>query len=160
MALTGDPGAEDFVWPEVKDLKPAEAMKLLDEIEREATMANKRADRLKSRKATAKNIATTVLEIYGLDEAAFTNDEGKRIKYTPYPFDAFSLDNEEEFRKWAEGQHERYYDKEPKLREGVFRDEMRRRLADGEPLPPGVRRYTDVRLSRTAKAVGKRPKKR
>lgn len=143
-----DYASEDFQWPEVKDLRPAQAGRLLDDIERESAAANKRADILKARKAQAKKIVGDVLEEYEQDNVRFTNSEGRSITYTPYEFDVFNIVDEEAFREWAGQQAERYY--EEGLRKGIFLDEMRRRHQDGEPLPPGVQKFTDVRYSRSA----------
>lgn len=150
MSTEQDFAADDFEWPQVKDLRPSEAVRLLDDIERESRAANKRADILKARKAQAKQIAVAVLEEYEQPDASAITADGKKVRYTPYPFDAFTVDNPEAFKAWAATQNENYYDSTPKLREEIFRDEMRRRVSDGEDLPPGVRRWTDVRLSRTA----------
>lgn len=148
--MTDDFASEDFQWPEVKDLRPAEAARLLDDIETASREANKRADILKARKAQAKQIALAVAEEYELSAIDTVTYGGQRVRYTPYSFDAFSVDNEEAFKEWAATQSESYYNAAPRLRDDIFRDEMRRRIQDGEPLPPGVRRWTDTRLSRTA----------
>jgi hypothetical protein len=145
-----DPGAEDFKWPEVKDLRPSDAVRLLDDIEAAGRAANKRADILKTRKAQAKQIALAVMEEYDQPDAAAITAGGQKVRYTPYPFDVFSVDDEEAFREWSENQSESYFDASPKLRQSIFLDEMRRRHQDGEPMPPGVRRWTDIRLSRSA----------
>lgn len=152
VAPDQDPGSEDFQWPEVSKLRPADAGRLLDDIERMAREANARADLLKRRKAQAKQIAVAVLEEYELDALPFTNAEGRKVRYTPYDFDVFDVppENEAKFKAWADAQHESYYDSTPRRREGIFLEEMRRRLKDGEPMPPGVRRWTDTRLSRSA----------
>lgn len=145
-----DFAAEDFAWPEVKDLKPADALRLLDDIEAEARAANKRADTLKRRKAQAKQIALSVLDSYELDSAKTTVGDGRKVLYSTYDFDVFTVDDEAAFKAWAADQSESYYDPTPRLRDQIFLDEMRRRLKDGEPMPPGVRRWTDTRLSRSA----------
>jgi hypothetical protein len=150
-ATKPDPADEDFQWPSVADLRPADAARLLDDIEQASLRANKRADLLKRRKQEGKALVTAVAEEYELDAIPFTNAQGKRVTYTPYEFDAFTVDDPEEFRLWAMTQNENYFDLSPKLRDGIFRDEMRRRVQDGEPLPPGVRRWTDTRLSRSAR---------
>lgn len=142
--------SEDFVWPEVRDMRPVDAARLLDDIERAASAANKRAELLKKRKGQAKATLNTVLEIYEQDAVDFTNSDGKRVRYTPYDFDVFNVADEEAFREWAAGESERYYDDTPRLRQEVFLDEMRRRHQDGEALPPGVVKWTDQRLSRSA----------
>lgn len=148
--MTNDPGSEEFQWPEVSELRPAEAARLLDDIEREATLANKRADTLKKRKAQAKAIVLAVAEDYELESIDTTTAEGQRVKYTPYSFDVFSVTDEEAFKAWAGEDGENYYEQRERLRDDSFRDAMRRRLQDGEPLPPGVTRWTDPRISRTA----------
>jgi hypothetical protein len=145
-----DYASEDYQFPEFDALRPADAGRLMDDIEREAQAANRRADRLKSRKAQAKALLNQVLEEYEQDSVRFTNAEGRQVQYTPYPFDVFNVDDEDAFKEWAAGEAERYYDETPRLREDVFRDEMRRRVQDGEDLPPGVRRWTDTKLSRSS----------
>lgn len=149
-----DPASEDFQWPEVKDLRPVDALRLLDDIEREARLANKRADALKARKAQAKQIALAVLEDYEQESTKIVTAEGRKVIYEKYDIDFFTVDDHEAFKPWSDTQSESYYDASPKLREGIFQDEMRRRAQDGEPLPPGVKQWTDTRLSRTA-AKGK-----
>lgn len=140
----------DFEWPDVKSMRPVDALRLLDDIERESREANKRADDLKRRKAQAKQIALAVLEEYEQDSTKVTTSDGHKVLYSTYPFDVFTVDDEKRFAEWAETQSESYFDSTPRLRDGIFLDEMRRRVQDGEPLPPGVRRWTDTRLSRTA----------
>jgi hypothetical protein len=44
-----DYGAEDYEFPRIENLDPHEAAAIWDQIEREATRANKRAARLKER---------------------------------------------------------------------------------------------------------------
>lgn len=148
--MSDDFAAEDFQWPDISSMRPADAGRLLDDIEREAAAANKRADILKKRKAQAKQIVLAVVEDFEQESVDFRTAAGNKVRYTPYAFDVFSVDNREAFDEWAKTQSESYYDPTPKLREGVFLDEMRRRVQDGEPLPPGVKRYSDQRLSRTA----------
>lgn len=150
MSEAKDFSAEDFEWPQVKDLRPVDALRLLDDIEKEARAANKRAETLKRRKAQAKQIALAVLEEYEQDSTKVTTSDGAKVLYSTYPFDVFSVDDEEAFKGWAETQSESYFDPTPRLRESIFLDEMRRRVQDGEPLPPGVKRWTDTRLSRSA----------
>lgn len=148
--MSEDFADEDFQWPDISSMRPADAGRLLDDIEREAAAANKRADILKKRKAQAKQIVLAVVEDFEQESVDFRTAAGNKVRYTPYAFDVFSVDNREAFDEWAKTQSESYYDPTPKLREGVFLDEMRRRVQDGEPLPPGVKRYSDQRLSRTA----------
>jgi hypothetical protein len=150
-----DFSAEDFEWPQVKDLRPVDALRLLDDVEREARLANKRAETLKRRKAQAKQIALAVMEDYEQDSAKVTTHDGNKVLFSTYPFDVFSVDDEPAFKEWASTQSESYFDPTPTLREGIFLDEMRRRVQDGEPLPPGVKRWTDTRLSRSAAPKGR-----
>lgn len=147
--MNADPGAKEFEWPEIKDMRPADAARLLYDIEVATTAANARAKRLTSRKAQARKIVEAVAEEYELPEIATITSAGRKVRYRAEPVDYFSIDNPEAFRAWAETQSENYFDPTPKLREGIFRDEMRRRVQDREPLPPGVRRYTDTKLSRS-----------
>ena len=143
---------EDFQWPEVSELRTVDAVRLLYDIESQATETNTRADRLKKRKATAQVIMQQVLDREELDSARAAARDGKTIQYTPYDFDVFNIIDEDAFKEWAAAEAERFYDPEPRLRQGVFLDEMRRRHQDGEALPPGVQRVTLPKLSRTAVA--------
>jgi hypothetical protein len=149
-----DPGADEWEWPETAGMRPVDAARLLNTIETEATAANRRAENLKKRKAQAKRIMEGILEDQELDSVRFTTDDGRRIQYTVGDtVDHFSIDDDEAFRQWAQEQAENYF--EPALRKEMFTDAMRRRVMDGEPLPPGVRRWSDVKLSRSS-SVGKR----
>lgn len=144
-----DYGAEDFEFPSVEDLDPAEAGQVWDRIERQAREANKRADRLKQRKAIAKELALRAVESSPYTSVRFEGAEGREVQITPSPWTVFRIVNEAEFKAWAEGEAERYYDDSPRLREGVFLEEMRRRDEDGEHLPPGVVSWTDTKISRS-----------
>jgi hypothetical protein len=151
-----DYGAEDFEFPRVETLDPAEAATLWDQIERESREANKRAARLKERKALAKELALQAVEASPYSSVRIQGAEGRDVQITPYPWTVFRIVDEEAFREWAEGEAERYYDDSPRLRDGVFLDEMRRREEDREPLPPGVTSWTDTKISRTTVAQKRR----
>lgn len=132
------------------ELDAAEALRLLDDVERAATEANARAKELAKAKSRAKTVAIQVYERLDLDVAGTTAADGTKLRYTPYEFKAYQVVDEEAFREWEAAQDESFYDPTPKLREAILRDECRRRVDDGEPLPPGVREYTETRLSRSA----------
>lgn len=151
------PLEDDFEWPDPSTMKPADAMRLADRFERELTEANRAAKLAQQRKATAKKIQLDVMDIYELDEVGVTMEDGSRVKYTPYPFDVYTIKNKEEFDAWAETQDESFYDTSPKLREQVFLDVVRRMDQDGEELPPGVVKFTQTRVSRTAITRKARP---
>ncbi len=153
-----DYGAEDFEFPDIDALDPSEAAALWDRIEREATAANKRAKRLKERRAIAKDLALKAVENSPYTSVRIEGAEGREVQITPYTWTVFSIVNEDAFREWCAGEAERYYDTTPQLREGVFLEEMRRRDADKEPLPPGVKSWTDMKISRTTVAQRKRPR--
>lgn len=156
---TRDLASEDFEWPDPGTLLPDEAMRLLDDFEEEAKKANKRADTLKERKRTAKIIALDTLKQYRLKSATTETADGKDVRYTPYDFEIFTVEEPRAFMEWALKQDENYFDNAPKLREEVFLSNMRRMYKDGEPLPPGVKRYTEPRLSRSATVAGKGKKR-
>lgn len=143
---------EEFEWPEVNQLRAADAIRLLYDIETQASAANARAERLKLRKATARTILAQVLEREGLESGRAKVRSGRVIQYTPYDWDVFDVVDEEAFNEWAGSQRERFYDPEPKFREGVFLDAMRAMRQNGQPLPPGVKRTTIQKLNRTAVA--------
>jgi len=151
-----DYGAEDFEFPPVEDLDPSEAAQLWDRIERDAREANKRAARLKERKAVAKNLALQAIEASPYSSVRVEGAEGRDVQITPYSWTVFRVADEEAFREWAEGEAERYYDDSPRLRESVFLEEMRRREGDRESLPPGVTSWTDTKISRTTVAQRRR----
>lgn len=154
-----DYGAEDFEFPAVEDLDPAEVAALWDKIERESREANKRAARLKERRAMAKELAIQAIEASPYKSVTVEGAEGRDVRMTPYAWTVFRIADEEAFKAWAEGEVERYYDDSPRLREGVFLEEMRRREEDHESLPPGVVSWTDLKISRTT-APQKRRRRR
>lgn len=153
--MSTDYGAEDFEFPSLDGLDPAEAAQLWDLIERESKEANKRAARLKERKSVAKELALRAIEDSPYTSVRVEGANGRDVQITPYPWTVFRIVNEEEFRAWADGEAERYYDDTPQLREGLFLEEMRRRENDREPMPPGVTSWTDTKISRTAVAQRK-----
>jgi hypothetical protein len=145
-----DYAAADWEFPDVSDVEPDEAAALWDEIERQAREANKKAKILAERKAAAKELAIKSIENHPrITSVRIMGAEGREVQITPYPWVIHTIKDEAAFKKWTAGEAERYYDATPKLREDVFRDEMRRREADGEPLPPGVVSWTDQKISRT-----------
>lgn len=152
--FTNDPGSEGWKFPDVTDLDPAAAAKLWNDIEREARQANARAARLKERKATAKNLAIRAIEASPYTSVRVEVDDDREVQITPYQWEVFTLKDEEAFKawaaEWADEGGENFYDDSPRLRESIFLDEMRRRSQDGEALPPGVLRYEDTKISRTA----------
>lgn len=153
-----DLGAEEWDFPDPSDLTVPDAARLWYDLDQAATEANKRAARLKQRRAAVKELALQVLDASGQTSARVEVDEDRELQITPYDWEVFSVKDEAAFKDWAAGEAENYYDDEPRLREGVFLDSMRRRSQDGEPLPPGVVRWVDTRISRTA--VPKRRTKR
>lgn len=150
-----DYAVEEWEWPEVNTLRVADAVRMLYDIEVQATAANKRADTLKTRKAVARTILEQVLEREELESGRAKVRDGRTIQYTPGPWDVFTIVDDEAFKEWAAADGERYYDPEPKLREGVFLDAMRNLVSTQQPLPPGVKRTTIQKLNRTA-VVSKR----
>lgn len=155
-----DYGAEDFEFPALEGLDPSEAASLWDQIERESREANKRAARLKERKAMAKELALQAIEASPYTSVRIEGAEGRDVQLTPYPWTVFRIVDEAAFREWAEGEAERYYDDSPRLREGVFLEEMRRRDEDHESMPPGVTSWTDTKISRTTVAQRRRKRPR
>lgn len=145
-----DLGAEDWEFPDASQMSVPEAARLWDAIEREAAAANKRAARLKDRKAAAKDFALKVLDASDQTSARVALADGREVQITPYTWEVFSIKDEAEFKEWAAGEAESYYDDTPRLREGIFLDKMRQLSQDKAPLPPGVVRWEDVRISRTA----------
>lgn len=148
-----DVGAEDFEFPALDDLDPVKAGQLWSAIEMEAREANKRADRLKERKQIAKALTIAAIDASGQTGARVPLPNGREVNLTPYTQDQYSIKNQEEFDAWAAGQAERFYDETPRLREGVFKDHMRMLEQTGQPLPPGVVRWRDTKISRTAVPV-------
>lgn len=153
-----DYGAEDFEFPSLEGLDPAEAATIWDHIERQAREANKRADRLKDRKAVAKDLTLRAVEASPYTSVRIAGANGRENQVTPYSWTVFEIVDDAAFKEWAAGETERYYDDSPRLREGIWLEEMRRRDADREPLPPGVKSWTDTKISRTV--VPQRNKRR
>ena len=145
-----DYAVEEFQWPEPSEMEVADALELLDGITRQLTIANKRAKRLTSRKATATKIALAVLEMKRQPSASIEAPNGRRIQYTPYQVDWFDVDDMDAFLDWAMKQDEVFTDSAPRVVKERMQDYARQLYSDGQPIPPGVRRYTDDRISRTA----------
>lgn len=148
-----DYGAEDFEFPSLEGLDPAEAGAVWDAIERASTEANKRAKRLKERKSVAKELVLRAIEDSPYTSVRVPGPNGRDVQMTPYPWTVFRVVDDAAFKEWAAGEAERYYDDEPRLRESVFLEEMRRRDEDHEELPPGVVSWTDTKISRTTVAA-------
>src|SRR6266498_310069 len=151
-----EPGDVGFELPDARDLSVVEAGRLWDKIDRAATEANARAVRLKQHRAAVKDLAIRVVEASGQTSARVPLEDGREIQMTPYDWEVFAIKDEGAFKEWAaefasEG-GEDFYDSSPKLREGIFLDYMRMRSQSRQPLPPGVTRWSDVRISRTAAA--------
>ena len=87
-------------------LDPADALRLLDDVEREATAANKRAKDLAAAKSRAKTIAIQTLERLELDVAGTRAADGTKLRYTPYEFKAYNVVDEAAFREWEAEQDE------------------------------------------------------
>lgn len=162
MLDSTDYGAEDYELPILVGLDPAEAAALWDQIERASRDANKRAARLKERKAAAKELALQAVEASPYTSVRVEGAGGRDVQITPYPWTVFDIADEEAFKEWAAGEAERYYDDSPRLRESVFLEEMRRREEDHESLPPGVKSWTDTKISRTVvpqkRTKGRKPR--
>lgn len=158
VVLAPDPdlGAEDWEFPSFEDVHPAERPsaigRLWYEIEVAATEANKRAERLKHRKAAAKQMALTAIEESPYPSVSIIAPDGREVRLKPYEFTAYTVKDQEAFDAWAATQRERFYDPTPSWREGVFLDHMRHLDQTGQPLPPGVIRYAEPRISRSAVA--------
>lgn len=148
------PGDEGYQLPDARDLTPPEVIRLWHEIEADAREANKRKDRLKDLKAAIQPLAITVVEESGQTSARAEVENGRELQITPYDWEVFDVIDQKAFDEWrkqyeAEG-GEHFYDSSPRLRESIFLEAMRLRSQDHKPLPPGVRRYSEVRISKTA----------
>jgi hypothetical protein len=145
-----DLGAEDYEFPSLDDLDPVKAGQLWSAIEMEAAEANRRAARLKERKQVAKALTIAAIDASGQTGARVPLPNGREVNLTPYTQDHYSVKDQAEFEDWAKDQAERFWDETPRFREGVFQDHMRGLEQRGEPLPPGVVRWRDTKISRTA----------
>ena len=158
----GDVGAEDWEFPDARELSPAEAIRLWDAIERESAEAGKRKKRLTERKAIAQQVAIEVVKASGQTGARAAVASGREFQITPYEWDAFTVVDPVAWEAWLEehpDERAEFYDSSPKIREQVWMDAMRLRVQDRQPLPPGVKRWTDTRISKTAVPTrkGRRP---
>ncbi len=145
-----EPIDDGLELPDFETTKPADALRLFDQMDREAREANKAAKLAAQRKAKAKAFALQVLENYELESVKAEVEPGKKAMFSTYEFRAYRVVDEEEFKAWAAEQDESYYDESPRLRESVLLDECRRRFDDGEALPPGVQEYIETRISKNA----------
>lgn len=158
-----DLGAADWEFPDPSEMSAEEAAQVWDTIERQAREANRRAEALKNRKRTAREVTLALVEASPFSSVRVPVMGGREVNLTPYDFDEYSIKNEAAFKEWASGRlaahypgietpAENYYDDTPRLREDILKSEMRRRTQDHEPLPPGVIRYTITKISRTTAA--------
>jgi Arc/MetJ family transcription regulator len=146
-----DLGGEDFEFPALEELDIPSVARLWYDLDQAATAANKRAARLKERRAAVKDLAIEVVRASGQTGGSAEVGDGREVQITPYAWEVFQIVNEEQFKEWAAGEVENYYDSTPRLRESIFLDHMRKLSQDRAPLPPGVKRWEDIRISRTAK---------
>jgi hypothetical protein len=142
---------EEQNWPEPANLKPAEAMRLLDSKQSAATAANKAADDAKKDKDKATVIALQVLDMYELGSADARMDDGNRVLFYTEQFRTYVVKDPELFDPWEAEQDENYYEVKRVLRGQVFLDYCKHLVDNGEGLPPGVEEYTETRLRRKAK---------
>lgn len=154
-----DLGGEDWEFPDASELDIPAVIKLWYDLDTTATEANKRAARLKERRAAVKDLAIKVVEASGQTGGSAEVGNGREVQITPYPWEVFAITDEAAFKDWAADNAEDFYDSTPKLREGLFQDTMRRMSQDGQPIPPGVKRWEDIRISRTAKPMRRLPKR-
>lgn len=54
----------------------------------------------------------------------------------------------EEFEAWAADQDEEYLEPNRRVREETLNSNMQQLEEDGQPLPPGVRKYTETKISK------------
>lgn len=146
MAIDLDEG--DSVNPEeVEELRPADAMRSVEEAEAAVSEATAALEQARKQKKRAHAVALAVLEAYELDSAK--SKVTKRLFYTE-EFRDFQIKDEGKFRAWEAEQDENYFETQTKLREQIFKDEMRRRDDDREPLPPGVVKVSFPKLKQKA----------
>lgn len=158
--MTSDPnimaidlGEEDTEAPELDpsevNLRPADALRALDEAEKATSEANRAVEAARKAKKRATAVALAVYEHYELDSAKVTLGDRKVLFYTEL-FRTFAIKDEGKFKGWEAQQAENYYETKVVLREQLFQDEMRRYDDDKQPLPPGVVKIEFPKLKRKA----------
>lgn len=153
-----DFGAPEWEFPDFGTMKPGDVARMLYELEAQLAETSARHDRLTKRKAAFRLQVAELAGELGLQSLpAIVDDGARKVQYTPDFKDHYSIENQEEFDAWmAEtGQRERYFERPVTLRQRVFEDDMRRRHKDGEPLPPGVKRYTELKLGKSSAPIEK-----
>lgn len=103
---------------------------------------NRQVDAQKKRKREAQQKLLRVLEEEELDSVKAAGQLASQ-----YDIHFAVIQDKDAFREWAEQEDEVYFEAEPRIREDELNREVRRRLEDKEPLPPGVGFYTDHRIS-------------
>lgn len=142
---------EGYELPHADDLKPAEAARLYETMTAAKAAAERIATQMGKLKGQAKQTLIAVQETYELPGIDVAVEGGRTVHYSTYEFDAFTVVDPEAFKAWADTQDENYYDPTPKLREGLLRDKMRGLKKARQPLPPGVREYSEQRIQKTTK---------
>lgn len=150
-----DLGPEDAEAPaipagEIETLTPADAVRAVDRAEAAVAVANRAIEDARKQKKRAKAVALAVLEKFELDSAKTTIDSGDRVLFYTERFRTFNIVDEPRFDAWEAEQDENYYEERRTLRGDLFLEECHRRENDGEPLPPGVVKYEELRLKRKA----------
>lgn len=154
-----DFGAPEWEFPDFGTMKPGDITRMLYELEAQLAETSARHDRLTKRKAAFRLQVAELARDLGLNALdAVVQDGERKVRYTPDSKDHYSIENQEAFDTWlAETQQrERYFERPVTLRRQVFEDDMRRRHKDGEPLPPGVKRYTELKLGKSSAPIEKR----
>ena len=154
------PGDEDYELPKATELTPPDVIRLWHEIEASNREAGQRKNRLKDLAKAMQGLALEVVEQSGQTSARAEVEPGRELQITPYDWEIFDIVDQEAFDEWRQeyedegGEH--FYDSTPRLRESIFQDAMRLLSQNKRPLPPGVRRYTEPRVSKTAVASRRR----
>jgi hypothetical protein len=80
--------------------------------------------------------------------------DGERVTYTKYEFPHPKIEDENALREWAVNDDgEALFEPQVRLRKDQLAAAVRRHIADGEPLPPGLSVFLETKISRSVKKL-------
>lgn len=113
--------------------------------ERARTRANKAAEEAKAEVEESRERVKTLLGERGHEGVKAGGSLVSTYEHTRY----YVVEAERsDFEKWAASQDEEYLEPNRRVREATLKDNMQELEENGQPLPPGVRKYVEVKISK------------
>jgi len=114
-------------------------------LERMRATAKRKADEIKDQRDEARDRVKQLLGDRGQEGVK----AGGSLVST-YPFDRYYVPeaNRPEFEAWAKDQDEEYLEPTRRVREADLKNFCQELEENGQPLPPGVKKYTEYKISK------------